>query len=263
VVSGPAAGCAAVILAGGQARRLGGADKPGLEVAGRTMLAAVADAAAQAGAAPVIVVGPARTGLPTARFVREDPPGGGPVPALRRGLSEVTEPWLLLLAADLPFLSARLLTQLRTASAGAVDQGAVGHRAADREATDPAAADHGTTDHGVTDYGATGPGGAEHRATEHEAADQAAVSQGAAQPRGAVLADGDGRPQWLTSCWPTGPLRAALAGYPGRSLRGLLDPLDPVLVRYQPDPGQAPPWFDCDTPAELAQAQSWAGRGGR
>ena len=42
----------------------------------------------------VVVVGPARPGLALAaaelRAVREEPPGSGPVPALRRGLAEVT-----------------------------------------------------------------------------------------------------------------------------------------------------------------------------
>jgi molybdopterin-guanine dinucleotide biosynthesis protein A len=51
-------------------------------------------------------------------FVREDPPGAGPVPALRRGLAEISAPWVALLAADLPFLRARHLRAL-LAAAGA------------------------------------------------------------------------------------------------------------------------------------------------
>ncbi len=54
-------------------------------------------------------------------FVREEPPGAGPVPALRRGLAEVSAPAVVLLAADLPFLRARhlrcLLTSLPAGSA--------------------------------------------------------------------------------------------------------------------------------------------------
>ncbi len=102
----------AVILAGGRAQRLGGTDKPGLIVGGRTL--AEAAVRAVAGAAAVIVVGPQRGYLgqtaqtaaqsPPLRFVLEDPPGGGPVAALRRGLTEVSAPWVALLAADLPFL---------------------------------------------------------------------------------------------------------------------------------------------------------------
>ncbi|MEU0572553.1 NTP transferase domain-containing protein, partial [Nonomuraea sp. NPDC005983] len=73
----------AVVLAGGEARRLGGADKPGLTVGGRTIAERVVSAVPDA--ARVVVVGPERA-LPGVVFTREDPPGGGPVPALRAGL---------------------------------------------------------------------------------------------------------------------------------------------------------------------------------
>src|ERR1700722_3239487 len=87
----------AVILAGGQARRLGGADKPALTVGGIPLAAAVAQAAITAGPNRLILVGPPRPALTATvpappgglRTVREDPPGGGPVPALRAGLAEV------------------------------------------------------------------------------------------------------------------------------------------------------------------------------
>ncbi|MEZ0064082.1 molybdopterin-guanine dinucleotide biosynthesis protein A [Streptacidiphilus sp. MAP12-20] len=94
----------AVILAGGAARRLDGADKPGLLVGGATLLDRVL--AACADARTTVVVGPER---PTAREVvwtREEPPGGGPVAALAAGLRLVTADVTLLLAADLPFLDA-------------------------------------------------------------------------------------------------------------------------------------------------------------
>src|SRR5690606_20903008 len=61
-------------------------------------------AAAVSGASRLIVVGPPRGVLPGAVVVREDPPGAGPVPALRAGLAEVRAPRLALLAADMPFL---------------------------------------------------------------------------------------------------------------------------------------------------------------
>jgi molybdopterin-guanine dinucleotide biosynthesis protein A len=92
----------AVVLAGGAARRLGGDDKPGVRVGGVSLIERVV--AAVPGAGRLVVVGPPRPGLPGARFVREDPPGGGPVPALRAGLAAVASPWVALLAADLPFL---------------------------------------------------------------------------------------------------------------------------------------------------------------
>ena len=113
------------MLAGGRARRLGGQDKPGLTVGSSTLLASVLRAGASAGAAPLVVVGPPRAGLDGVRLVREEPAGAGPVPALRRGLAEASAPWVALLAADLPFLQAGHLRELRRAAADADAAGAV------------------------------------------------------------------------------------------------------------------------------------------
>ena len=184
-----------IVLAGGGARRLGGRDKPGLVRGERTLLRSVIDAGAEAGAQPVVVVGPRRAGVEGVVFVSEEPPGAGPVPALRRGLAEVAAPWVVVLAADLPFL--------RQAHVGALLR--------------------------------------------------AAASGGA----GAVLADDAGRPQWLAGCWRTAALRAALDGYAGDSLRGLLGPLEPAMLRLDPAPGEPPPWLDCDTPEDLERARGW------
>lgn len=212
----------AVILAGGRAARLAFADKPALEVGGMPMLVSVARAAAAAGASRLVVVGPDRpgpvhdgliaaaAGLPGGlRTVLEEPPGGGPVPALRRGLAEVSEPWLALLAADLPFLTG---AQLGDVLASARRAGGGGHR-------------------------------------------------GRGDSCGAVLTDDAGRAQWLAGCWPASPLRAALAGYPGNSLHGLLSPLSPVFVGTAGS-GAPPPWLDCDTPDDLAVARSLTDQNG-
>jgi molybdopterin-guanine dinucleotide biosynthesis protein A len=107
-----------IVLAGGRGTRLGGRDKPGLVVAGRTLIGAVVAAGTAAGARQIIVVGPERAGLEGACFVTEEPPGAGPVPALRCGLAEATQPWVALLAADLPFLRPDDLGALRRAAAG-------------------------------------------------------------------------------------------------------------------------------------------------
>ncbi|MDA2812937.1 molybdenum cofactor guanylyltransferase [Nocardiopsis sp. RSe5-2] len=105
--------CDSVILAGGRARRMGGADKPGLEAGGATLLERVAAAAP----GRVVVVGPPRE-RPHAVYVREDPPGSGPVPALRAGAAEVRAPWTAVLAGDMPFLRAEHVTALRAAAEG-------------------------------------------------------------------------------------------------------------------------------------------------
>ncbi len=127
-----------VILAGGRAARMAGADKPALTVGETPMLVSVARAAAAAGTRRLIIVGPQRqgpvgeglaavaAGLPGGlTFTAEEPPGGGPVPALRRGLAEVTAPWLALLAADLPFLRGEQISGLLAAALAAGDSGAV------------------------------------------------------------------------------------------------------------------------------------------
>ncbi|WP_019633810.1 NTP transferase domain-containing protein [Actinomadura atramentaria] len=187
----PDAGFDAVVLAGGGARRLGGRDKPAAPVGGRSLLARVADAVADA--RTLVVVGPPRPDVPNARAVREDPPGAGPVPALRTGLAALTSPapTLALLAADLPFLDATHVDALRAAArAGS----------------------------------------------------------------GAVLVDENGREQWLAGHWSTEALSEALGTYEGASLHGLLSPLNPVKLKLEPGPRA--PWFDCDTPEELAEANA-------
>jgi len=183
---------AAIILAGGVARRMGGVDKPAEPVHGRSLLAW--STAAVPGARPLIVVGPPRPDLPDAEFVREDPPGSGPVPALRAGLTALPpapSEWVVVLAGDLPFLRAGHVGEL---------------------------------------FGAVGPGA------------------------GAVLVDDGGREQWLAGVWRVAALRDALASYGGSSLRGVLAPLEPALVRVARAGGE-PPWFDCDTPEDLERAR--------
>jgi molybdopterin-guanine dinucleotide biosynthesis protein A len=196
-----------VILAGGRGTRLGGADKPGLVVGSSTMVAAVTGAAVAAGARQVVLVGPPRsdlTGISAAlpgglTVVREDPPGAGPVPALRAGLAEVRAPWVAVLAADLPFLRGEHLRGLLAAAAGG-------------------------------------------------------------SPAGVVIADAGGAVQWLAGCWQADGLRSALLEYRGSSLRGLLRPLRPMLIRPAAPSSEPPPWLDCDTPGELATARLAAAR---
>ena len=101
----------AVVLAGGRAARLGGRPKPQLEVGGRTMLATVLAAVADADRR--VVVGPPQPLPDDVVRVREEPPGGGPVAALRAGLPEVATDVVAVLAGDLPFLTGDLVTQLR------------------------------------------------------------------------------------------------------------------------------------------------------
>lgn len=103
----------AVVLAGGAARRLGGADKPAVRIGTRTLLDRVLAACREADR--TVVVGPRRPASRPLVHVREEPPGGGPLAALDAGLRQVGQPVVAVLAADLPFLTEETLHQLLAA----------------------------------------------------------------------------------------------------------------------------------------------------
>ncbi|MFE2555604.1 NTP transferase domain-containing protein [Streptomyces sp. NPDC059352] len=113
----------AVVLAGGAARRLGGSDKPGVRVGGRTLLDRVLAACPDAGR--TVVVGDPRPTARPVRWTREDPPGQGPVAALGAGARETEADVLLVLSADLPFLDRDTVRRLLAALAEAPDAEAV------------------------------------------------------------------------------------------------------------------------------------------
>ncbi|BAC72077.1 molybdopterin-guanine dinucleotide biosynthesis protein [Streptomyces avermitilis] len=100
----------AVVLAGGAARRLGGADKPGVRVGGRALLDRVL--AACAGAATTVVVADPRATARPVVWAREEPPGAGPVAALDAGLRRTTAAYVVVLSADLPFLDEETVRRL-------------------------------------------------------------------------------------------------------------------------------------------------------
>lgn len=106
----------ALVLAGGAARRLGGADKPGLLVGGRPLLDRVLDACADA--RTTVVVGGRRPTARPVQWAREDPPGGGPLAALDAGLRRTTAAQVLVLSADLPFLDRETVRALLDAPGG-------------------------------------------------------------------------------------------------------------------------------------------------
>ncbi|GGJ81288.1 molybdenum cofactor guanylyltransferase [Streptomyces camponoticapitis] len=93
----------AIVLAGGAAKRLGGVDKPAVSVGGRALLDRVLGACADA--ARTVVVGGRRPTARPVRWAREEPPGGGPVAALDAGVRHVEADTVLVLSADLPFLT--------------------------------------------------------------------------------------------------------------------------------------------------------------
>ncbi|MEU3001165.1 MULTISPECIES: DUF6457 domain-containing protein [unclassified Streptomyces] len=104
-----------IVLAGGAAKRLGGADKPGVRVGGRSLLDRVL--AACDGAARSVVVGDRRATVRPVAWTREVPQGGGPLAALGAGLRLTTADRVLVLSADLPFLG-RVTVDTLLAAAG-------------------------------------------------------------------------------------------------------------------------------------------------
>ena len=108
----------AIILTGGSAVRLDGADKAGIEIGERTLLehalAAVRDIP------EVVVVGDEVSTSRPVTFRREDPPGGGPVAAVAAGLTGfVRAPVrVLLLAVDMPLVRASTVSRLALSARG-------------------------------------------------------------------------------------------------------------------------------------------------
>jgi len=112
----------AIVLAGGQGRRLGGVDKAAVTVGGHSLLERVLRVLATGYPAfgGVVVVGPDRPELAGAGVLmtREEPPGGGPVAGIAAGLAEVRAPLVAVLAVDMPFLDGARLAELRAAVTG-------------------------------------------------------------------------------------------------------------------------------------------------
>jgi molybdopterin-guanine dinucleotide biosynthesis protein A len=108
----------AVVLAGGRAERLDGADKAALDVAGATLL----DRALRAVAAArtIVVVGDERpTDVPVV-WTREQPAYGGPVAATYAGLEALrgSTPLVVVVAVDMPAVTRETVARLVTASEG-------------------------------------------------------------------------------------------------------------------------------------------------
>jgi molybdopterin-guanine dinucleotide biosynthesis protein A len=120
---------AALVLAGGRARRLGGIDKALIEIRGVTMLDRVLGAAAPHCDQLVVVGRPRETTVPGVRFTIEPEPGGGPVPAVAAGLDRVQEAEeVAVLAVDLPLLRDE---HVRTLFVGLEGEGVAAVAAAD------------------------------------------------------------------------------------------------------------------------------------
>lgn len=93
----------AIVLAGPRSERLGGVDKAMIDVGGSTLIDRVLAGLEEARL--IVAVGPARAVARQVRWCEEQPPGGGPVAAFSAGIAACEAQFVLLLAADLPFVS--------------------------------------------------------------------------------------------------------------------------------------------------------------
>jgi molybdopterin-guanine dinucleotide biosynthesis protein A len=124
MITGTLGTWAAVVLAGGRGRRLGGVDKPALVVGGRSLLDTALAACTES--AQIVVVGPARPTITAVRWTEESPAGSGPLAALSAGIGLLSADVevVVVLAADLPAVEVgtvgRLLAGLDASRADAV-----------------------------------------------------------------------------------------------------------------------------------------------
>lgn len=124
---------AAIVLAGGHARRLGGASKPDLIVGGDTLLDLALVACQVARASPVIVVGPDALARAGVHITREEPAGSGPAAGIAAGLDALAalgggnrndfdpDHLVLALACDMPNAADAVLALVESAASRAVN----------------------------------------------------------------------------------------------------------------------------------------------
>ncbi len=111
--------CSAAILAGGRATRFDGRDKSALVVAGRTILARQVAELSQLTTDVLLIGGDASADKPDGvRRVADRVPGHGPLGGLHAALSEARAPLVVVVACDMPFVSAPLLRHLVTLAQG-------------------------------------------------------------------------------------------------------------------------------------------------
>jgi len=103
----------ALILAGGQSSRMG-RDKALLEIDGVTLLARQIQLVRSLGATDILISARAEANYsaPSCRILRDELLDAGPLAGIARGLDEMREPLLLVLAVDMANLHAEFLKQL-------------------------------------------------------------------------------------------------------------------------------------------------------
>jgi molybdopterin-guanine dinucleotide biosynthesis protein A len=110
-------GISAAILAGGRARRLGGADKARLTVGGARIIdRQLAALAAVADDILIVANDPERYAGLGLRVIADAVPGAGPLGGLYTALLDASQDRVVILACDLPFVTAALFERLAAES---------------------------------------------------------------------------------------------------------------------------------------------------
>ncbi|MDZ4203021.1 MAG: molybdenum cofactor guanylyltransferase [Gallionella sp.] len=104
------ADCSALILAGGESRRMG-QDKASLVLDGRTLLQSVAATLQPLFAEIIVSVRQPRPDIDLPQ-VCDDAAHAGPLAGLAAGLERATSPWLFAVACDMPFITPPLIEHL-------------------------------------------------------------------------------------------------------------------------------------------------------
>jgi molybdopterin-guanine dinucleotide biosynthesis protein A len=103
----------AIVLSGGTSRRLDGVDKADLDIGGATLLERAVASVASADRS--IVVADPRPLKRSVTWTRESPPGGGPVAATAAGVAKVRASVVVVIACDMPMVTAGTIQRLRSA----------------------------------------------------------------------------------------------------------------------------------------------------
>ncbi len=108
--------CTALILAGGDSRRMG-QDKATLVLGGKTLLENIVATMQQLFPKVIVSVRQLRAGLEVLQ-VCDEQPAGGPLAGLIAGLAQADTPWVFAVACDMPFVTQAVVSRLATFRAG-------------------------------------------------------------------------------------------------------------------------------------------------
>ncbi|MBI5438893.1 MAG: molybdenum cofactor guanylyltransferase [Nitrosomonadales bacterium] len=109
-------GCTALILAGGDSRRMG-QDKADLVLDGKTLLWRVTATMQSLFPKVIVSVREMRAGLDVPQ-VCDELPASGPLTGLIAGLTQAGTPWVFAVACDMPFVTPAVVSQLAIYRAG-------------------------------------------------------------------------------------------------------------------------------------------------